>query len=215
MRRIPFAIVVGACLAANGAGAEILHGVLPLTSLGEVRKQYPNANFTNVKAAWVTEAEAFYEMKGDGFPGKLMLAFTDSRPLFRVFAKAECEPEPKPSCDLYKAFAGEADIDALNVNWVRWIPPAPIPISRYKSRYGEPSKIDYGLADMRPYAEWTSFGLIAHLSDDKQQVIFVDTTFTKAEKRRAYQLKGWILPDFLKEETSPSPVATPSRRTTR
>jgi hypothetical protein len=51
----------------------------------------------------------------------------------------------------------------------------------------------------------------AELTDDKQRVIFVDTTFTKAEYRKAWKAKGTYLPDYLKDEREDiSPNAAPT-----
>lgn len=64
--------------------AEILQGIEPLDTLGDIRKKFPNAQLQPIKAAWVKEDQAFYSLEGVGLPGKIRLAFDDSRPSWRT-----------------------------------------------------------------------------------------------------------------------------------
>lgn len=191
--------------------AEILQGVEPLDTLGDIKAKYPNAVFKAVKAAWVKEDEAFMSMEGPGFPGKLMIAFDDLRPMVRRWVT----PEPGASASSVEALrqAGEGLVDmpddkALTVKWVRWIPQSAIPFARYKSRYGEPTKCDYNEADMSPYCSWEHRGLNVNLSDDKSMVLNAEASFTTAELRAEYVKKKRPIPDWLKSDTSaPQPQA--------
>jgi hypothetical protein len=188
------------------AAAEELHGVQATDKLGEIRAKFPNAVFTRVKAAWVTSEEDFFSMTGKGFPGTLYLAFTDSRPK----ARKRLSEEPETAEDdkskqtmraLLQKWANESDDDALMVKWIRWVPPEPIPMQRYKAKYGEPTTCDFGISDMQPYCEWKSNALVASLSDDQKYVLRVESDFTKAELRAAWLRKAGFVPDHLKEET--------------
>lgn len=106
--------------------------------------------------------------------------------------------------------ANQSDDDALDVKWVRWVPASPIPLERYKSKYGESSKCDFSKVDMQPYCEWSQHGLFVNLSDDRKLVFSVEANFTLAEQRAAYRNRGFDLPNWLKEEpTSKKPTANP------
>lgn len=195
--------------------AEILQNIEPLDTLGDIKLKYPNAALTRVKAAWVTEDQDFFKLTGQGFPGELFIAFSDGRPNLRKLAKVTKkrmeEQGPDASSlvlDMQEKFANESDDDALNVQWVRWAPPSPIPLERYKSKYGEPSKCDFTNDTMQPYCEWSTRGILVKLSDDRKLVFFVEASFTIAEQRAAYQKRGWDVPLELKEEVpSKKPTA--------
>jgi hypothetical protein len=154
-------VVVALCASSSFALGEILHGVYPLETFGEIRAKYPNGAFKRVYAAWVKPSQAFYSMEGSGFPGKLMLLFDDERPGSKErYTTAKCEADVVRDdtqaflCVWYKASMERKDDDALSISWVRWVPETPIPIERYKAKYGEPTKIDYSSIDMKPYAYW-------------------------------------------------------------
>lgn len=196
------------------ASAEILHGVFLLDSLKAVKQKYPNGQFSRVNSAWVTEAEAFYQMTGTGFPGTLFVAFNDVRPLFKKNLAEKCgEPisdQMAESCKSNRSLANQNEDDALSVKWVRWVPAQPIPLERYMSKYGEPTKFGFDKDTMIPYAQWDTAALSAELSDDKKMVLFVTTSFTRSETRAAWLRTVGFVPDFLKDE--PTPKVPPEQK---
>lgn len=206
MKRVIVGLMMACALSAN---AELLFGIGPLETLGDIRKRFPNATFKQVKAAWVKEDQGLYSMEGPGHPGKLVLAFSDGRPLWRELAASarsavQAASEPTQG-DLDWAsrsseLAHESDDVSLTISWVRWIPPAPIPLTRYKAKYGQPDKCGFSDADMSPYCEWTSRALLVELSDDQRNVIQAETAFTRAEMRAAHLRKYQRVPDYLKDE---------------
>lgn len=187
--------------------AEILHGVLPLDSLKEVKQKFPNAQFTRLKPAWVTEDEAFFRMSGSGFVGELYLDFSDERPSAKKSIAKLCsdssDTPPESLCGIYSTLASQSDDEALSINWVRWVPPQAIPIQRYRSKYGEPTRIDFSKDTMEPEAHWDTIALDAGLSDDQKMVIKVETIFSRSERRQAYLRKYGFVPEFLKDSASP------------
>jgi hypothetical protein len=99
MRKLIAVSVVAVCSIGH---AEILQGITPLDTLGDVKRKYPNAAIARVKAAWVTESEAFYSLSGPGFPGTLYIAFSDSRPFFKQMsadAAAKAKTPDKSASD--------------------------------------------------------------------------------------------------------------------
>ena len=218
-RRATAALLISLLYCA-AAGAEILHGIGPYDTLADVKKRYPNATFTTVSAAWVKRDERFVAMQGTCFPGALRLLFDDSRPLFRdierdCLEKAASDQDAVAKCkQLWGPVISEDDDHALSIRWVRWVPPAAIPLTRYKSKYGEPL-VEFSNEDMTPIATWPSVALSAQLSDDKQNVLYVDTAFTRAERRSAWLRRYGTLPpslaDDADEQSTPPAARTPSR----
>lgn len=187
--------------------AEVLHGVTPLSILAEVKEQYPNAKFTRESAAWVQEWQAFYSMTGSGFPGKLYLTFNDSRPYWRgeyERLSAESSTATDSFTSIKTKVAGQlaqrTEDQALEIQWVRWIPDQPIPMTRVKGKYGPPEKCGFSDDDFTPYCSWPSRALSAMTSDDHKFVIFLTAGFTDAEKRAAYKKRGLTPPPDLIEK---------------
>jgi hypothetical protein len=194
--------------------AEIIHEVRPFDKLGEIKERFPNAVFVKVNAAWVTADQAFIKMTGQGFPGTLYIAFSDSRPFNRNFVSENCNPPSATNerlCELNSKWAAEPDAIALSTSWVRWVPDNPIPLQRYISKYGEPTKIDFENDTLVPYAYWEKNALNATLTDDKKMVTMVSSAFTRAEQREAWQRTAGFVPDYLKDQNEPSPEKPASK----
>lgn len=194
---------------------EVLQGVEPLSSLGEIKRSFPNALFQRSRAAWVKEDQAFFSMTGQGFPGKLYLAFDDPRPYWQGLLK-DMPPDPPslpPSAaEINNEFrqqlrekANRAEDEALQISWVRWVPPAPIPMERVRAKFGDPSKCDFDETDFTPECKWESRALSAQMSDDRKAVEFFTTHFTKSERRSAYKRKGLEIPSWLLKEEDSAP----------
>jgi hypothetical protein len=212
------------------ATAEVLHGIEPLSTLGQIKKSFPNARFKRVQAAWVKESESFYSMDGEGFPGELFLLFDDERPMWRAIAKNQPPDPPEGAASsgdslfvnlrqLAEARTRETDDDALTINWVRWAPSGPIPMERVKAKYGEPSKCDFSSSDFSPFCSWESRALSAQTTVDRKAVLFLTASYTKGELRAAYKERGQLMPDWLKDSIDTKtekalPKAAPRRSTT-
>lgn len=173
-------------LASSQSFAESFQGITAQAELGEIRAKFPLASITPVKAAWVRKEEAFFLMKGDGFPGELYLAFSDLRPVALEMASEATDEHDR---NFFEEKAAEPDDKALELLWMRWMPADPIPLTRYISKYGKAEKSGFGDSDMRPYASWPSKAMVAHLSDDQKRVLGVEFSFTDAEKLVACKSK--------------------------
>jgi hypothetical protein len=212
LKCIVSAVVLLTC---NLVSAEILHGVFPFDTLKVIKAKYPNARFERVNAAWVTENQAFFKMTGNGFPGTLFVAFGDARPSHKKDFAEKCmfpAQTVDAICTVKKRLSEETDDDALSTSWVRWIPQAAIPLDRYKSKYGEPT-FEFAQDTMAPYASWKSVALLAGLSDDKKFVLAVETSFSRAELHAAWVREAGVVPNFLKDEPTPSErTKTPAKK---
>jgi hypothetical protein len=186
--------------------AETLFDIQALDTLGDIKKKFPNATITVVKAAWVRENQGFYSLEGPGQPGKLMLAFNDDRPSWREsherawneMSKASEPTDGQKYWENFTATKAHADDEsALTISWVRWIPPSPIPLERYRSKYGAPDKCGFSDVDLTPYCTWTQRGLFATLSDDKKSVMFADGLYTRDELLAANLRRYGAILDWL------------------
>lgn len=191
--------------------AEVLFDIHPLDTLGDIRSKFPNATITTVKAAWVREGQGFYSLTGNGQPGKLMLAFDDERPGIREMhnERVQSALETPPTDEEMKfldflAKKGNADENAaMVIQWVRWIPPSPIPLERYNIKHGQPTKCDFTDDDMEPYCIWRHKALTVKLTDDRKQVISVETDFTPQEQASAWLQRYKYVPKHLREALAP------------
>lgn len=186
-----------ACLAlATAANAEIFQGILWFDSLDDVKAKFPNASFVSEKVAWLQPNEAFYRISGPGMVGTLRILFDDSRPVFKDLLQENKGDPEYDKTGSFKRLANQPEGQALTVGWVRWIPERPIPLDRYKQRYGTPTcEFD---EQMSPICKWPSHELTASMTEDQKNVNFVTSAFTKAEKRSIYIRKFGKLPDWLK-----------------
>ena len=189
-------IILLAAVLSFSAHSEIIQGIQWEDTLGQVKQRYPNALFQSAKPAWLQQDQAFFVISGSGMSGTLRILFDDVRPLLIKDLK---ENENNPDYqfrDTFKRLSVALDNDALTVNWVRWTPDKPIPIDRYKQRYGNPvCSFD---DSMNPICKWLSVSLEAQMSDDQKLVMFVTTTFTKEEKQASSKAKYGALPPYLK-----------------
>jgi hypothetical protein len=188
--------------------SEVIHDVRPFDKLGEIKERYPNAFFVKVNAAWVTADQAFFKMTGQGFPGTLYIALSDSRPSNKRYLSENCNPPAaanERTCEMQRTWAFEPDNEALSTKWVRWVPENPIPLQRYISKYGEPTKIDFENDTLVPFAYWEKNELTASLTDDKKMVTMVSSSFTRAEQREAWQRRAGFIPDYLKDQEAQPP----------
>lgn len=194
-------ILLAGCLLCFAAHAEIYMGLQPETTLGEIKKRFPNATVTKVDAAWVTESDGFYRMTGAGLTGMIYLAFKDNRPSYRKqipsfeqkieALRAEAQTDATKSTletlsivlDGSRKLEAETTDQALKLKWVRWVPPTPIPVARYLTKYGPPTKSGFNDDDMQPFNSWPAKGVSLNLTDDGKSVLNAEFGFTAKETR--------------------------------
>lgn len=204
-------LLVASFLAPGSGSAEILHGIFPLDSLVDIKNKFPNGKFTRQTPAWLQENQAMFRMVGDGFPGALILVFDDPRPYSKRALENRCKDKAESGvqaavCDGHRQMVAYSDDEALSISWVRWIPEKPIPFERYRSKYGEPTRVEFDRNSMVPEAEWDKVGLQAELSDDMKFVRFVTTQFTRGEIRAAYLKRFNFVPDDYKDAAVDPPA---------
>lgn len=173
-------IVALAASSPHRAWAEAYNGIVPRTTLGQVKAKFPGGKFERVSPAWAKEHDAMYEITGEGLPGTIIILFFDQRPEFRRWVDSSTTSEMRT---LSTYLAEQSDDDALQVVWVRWVPDVPIPVARMSAKFGKPDEKGYTDDDMSPYIGWKRRGLTAFLSDDEKAVIRIDYTFTEEDWR--------------------------------
>jgi hypothetical protein len=198
MRRI---IVIAILALPLLASAETYRDIGPLDTLGDVKARFPNAQAKKLSPAWAQPTDAMYQFTGNGMSGTIVVNFYDSRPNFKKSLERSTEGAPN---EYLQNLANQSDEEAMSVNWVRWIPDAPIPIQRLVLKYGPPEKSPFSDENYQPYREWEKKGVVAFLSDDEKNVIRIDFSFTNQEMRKAWFARYKVIPDWLKEEPAPT-----------
>jgi len=172
----------------NALQAEIYKDFVPFITLKQVKLNYPNAKFEDLKPAWANEDEVMITMSGEGLNGEIVLKFSKDD---KRRAKRLAENEAKSLNDNSKVLLWYIDFDKnylalpledrLSLDWVRYLPMTPIPYERLLSRYGKPDNCDSNPEDFRPQCVWESKGVLINLSDDKKLVTNIDYWFTVKE----------------------------------
>lgn len=203
-----FLVAVFFWVGSVAASAETYKDIKPLDTLADIKAKLPGAKYERLHPAWAQEWETLYTVSGEGLSGTIVVKFQDSRPYFRKKLQENSEAEHK---DVVEKLANASDDEALSVEWVRWIPVAPIPLQRFILKYGKPDNKGFADENLQPYQEWKK-GLTAYLSDDEKSVVRVDFFFTPEELRQDYLSRYGFVPDFLKQEESGKKVTGKSAK---
>jgi hypothetical protein len=186
-------IVAFALIFCINANAEIFKGVNYYSTLGNIRKNLPNATFQKLTPAWLTEKDGFYKISGQGFGGNLYIKFDDARPFLKTLIKGN-----EADSDYWKKEANASDNDALTVDWVRWVPDSPVPKEKAVSKYGTPkcSVAD----DFSNICTFDKFSVVASMDDSGKNILGFDTYFTKNERQIGWKLRfpNAEIPEHLK-----------------
>lgn len=183
MERVTFiGVCLLACFVVAESSAEIYRGIAPFKTLGEVRKMFPGAEFKKEYPAWAKADDAMYSVTGDGIEGKIIIMFNDTRPMNREYMKQATDDSVKL---IFKEYSERPDDESLLVSWVRWVPDVPFAVDRMIMKYGDPERSDFSSVDFKPYKQWQSRGIHAHLSDDGKNVVMITFTPTKKEREEA------------------------------
>lgn len=179
--------------------AEVMFGIQYAATLGTIKEQYPNAVYTKLKPAWLQKDEAFILVDGTGMSGALRIAFTDSRPSWavhseenaRAFLERTGSAVSEANIATYmrwaRAQATRTDEDALEVNWVRWTPPAPVPLAKLVARYGKP--VCAPDETFETVCRWPSRALAASIDSAGKAAVKLDTDFTEDERKKGLALR--------------------------
>lgn len=174
---------------------EICQGIGPLDKMADIKARLPGATYERIHPAWAQEEDALFGISGEGLSGTIIVKFFDTRPFFRRELGKDIDSNLRKT---YEALASKPEEEAMSVEWVRWIPDAPIPLQRFVSKYGKPERSGFSDDDLQPYREWIGRGLAVMLSDDEKRVLRVDYRFTLEEQRHAYKSKYGFVPTYLK-----------------
>ncbi len=172
--------------------AEIYKNFTPYQTLKEIKQNYPNAKFEDLKAAWVKEDEYFLSLSGVGISGKIYLKM-HTLDGFRKKALENIEKNyPDKDSEDYKTNA-KFWLEKLNMpleeriylTWVRWIPADKIPFARVEGKYGKPTLCGFDDESFSPYCSWDEKGVMVFQTDDRKEVVFIQYTFTSDELEKA------------------------------
>ena len=197
MRKFIFAALVA--LTSVFAHAEVFSDVWYWDSLTEVKKKFPNATYIDHAPAWLKPGQRFIEIKGSGLSHTLLIHFEDAGPEAKKLLL-----ERASSADLKTAAEADwitAEIvrlkdhpnDFIRVERVRIVYRDEVPISRFKTRYGEPTSCKFN-ESFDQVCEWEKRSMSAKLSNDGKFVYQADTYFTLAEQVESFRRRGTEAP---------------------
>lgn len=188
---LKYAMVLALGLVGFSTHAEIYMNLRPLDSLAAVKTKYPNASLVDMKPAWLPPTDSFKSLTGAGISGTIYIKFStldsfNQSQLNKLEQEIQANPTAdnaikQASADSIRGWLYRPVEERLTIDWVRWIPPAALPLQRFESKYGKPEKCDYKSDTFEPYCSWDSKGVSATLDDSKTTVQWLDFTFTAAE----------------------------------
>lgn len=197
----------------NSSWAEIYKDFTVYISLKEVKKNYPNAKFENLKPAWAKDNELLVLLTGAGISGDIILKFSYSTEMDQIYRgmleKLEQSSEDKESegykskYSTYQSLLYRPDDEKFTLDWLRWVPIKAIPIERLISRYGDNYKCGFSEEDFKPYCSWDSKGVYANTSDNKKHVFNIEYYPTVEEIKKHLGLESDKEPAIKKSTENP------------
>jgi hypothetical protein len=153
-----------------------------------VRTLFPNANFKDLKPAWLPPHQRLVEISGSGIEGTLAMKLEHEVDGARALAKdlamrqANRTLEPWQASVLSYMPSGLAKLeesppaDPWEVKDIRWEPPTPISMRAAHTRYGTPDK-DSVDEQFRRTLAWSKRGITAYV-DQNELITLIVFTFT-------------------------------------
>jgi len=140
------------------------------------------------------------KVTGPGIKGTIIVKFNDSRPAARAaLASLNASETLADSVKEYmRAFWTEqtelTDDEAIETEWVRWVPEEPIPLTWLTGKYGVPDTRGFNDQTFEPYRQWTKRAVLASIGSDTTMVRLVEFQYTKTEYARVYHDKFGVWP---------------------
>ncbi len=125
----------------QAAHAEIYQGIGPLDTMADLKAKYPHATFEQLHPAWAQEQDVMYKITGQGLSGLIIIKFVDHRPDYR---HRSLVTQDEPTIKFLTYLMNMSDDESLDVEWVRWIPEAPVPLQRLVAKYAPPRRRGLG-----------------------------------------------------------------------
>lgn len=161
------------------ANAEVFYDINYFETLGSIKRKYPGAVYEKRKPAWLQPDEAFIKIYGRGMQHTVFVAFSDARETYKQWLR---NPAFAGKEDDIRQMINLPDEDSLYVNWVRISYDNPIPIEKFKQKYGK--SVCRTNDDFDEVCLFPDRAIEALLTNDKRFVIRADTDFTKPERER-------------------------------
>lgn len=163
---------------------EIYKDFLPTDSLKTIKEKYPNATLKKENPAWAQENDVIYRLSGPGIVGDIVLFFRDYKGLIEIICEKQDNDEQKTYCETNLS---NPDM-MVHLNWVRWVPPYEIPLTKLIAKYGKP-KFEIS-EDFDSTAIWEKRGILANLTNDNKNVTLIEYQFTEQEQDKAFKARN-------------------------
>lgn len=182
--------------------AEVFGDIWYRDSLSGIKKTYPKASYVQKSPAWLQEDNKFIEVKGSGLPYQILIHLNDEvkdlKGILDDLYRTDGDAKPADiewRKDLATRLRNSPE-DFIRVEWVRIVYQEKIPLSRFKSRYGEPSSCKFDESFIQ-VCTWKKRAMTAQVTDDGKFVLMAETEFTKEEKIESHRRRGEPIPSWL------------------
>ena len=178
------AAVILAALWTDVACAEEFLGIGPKSRLQDLRAQFPNARFGELKPAWLKPHQRLIDVAGVGIDGELAVKLEHEVEGTRLLAKEVAIRQARGVLEESQSFLLEGmperlerlerspPADPWEVKEIRWQPPNPIPIKAASQRYGVPDS-DKTDEQFRRVVEWEKRGVTGYVNNEDQVTLFI------------------------------------------
>ena len=170
--------VIALLVSATPSYADQYFGVFPGAAVSDVRNLFPNAEFEELKPAWLKPYQRLVQIRGEGIDGVIAFLFEDElsvakRESARLTEKKDrgerLSEEEKYILRSYEETIGkylsEPNTEPWKVDDIRWQPNTPIALSKLITRYGKPDKEEIR-EDMQRVKIWKTRGITAFIEDN-------------------------------------------------
>ena len=180
-------------LCASMAQAEIFMGIMPGSSVSDLKRKFPNAKFEELTPAWLKRDERLIRIAGRGLEGRIVVKLDDRKPVWKsMFDKQNCSSEENRDSDYcnylrVKIVSSTPDESYVPV-WVRFIPYGQVKTRTIIRKYGKPDSIEITETFIKLVC-W-NVGVCAEVSDadpiENGTVESIVYDFTDADWEKAY-----------------------------
>lgn len=164
--------------------AEGFLGIGPKTRLQDLRGQFPNARFTDLRPAWLKPHQRLIDIAGPGIDGELAVKLEHEVEGTRLLAKELATRQVRGTLEYWQGFLlhdmperierleASPPTDPWEVKDIRWQPVTPVSLKAASRRYGAPES-DTTDEQFRRVIEWKKRGITGYANAEDQVTLLV------------------------------------------
>lgn len=179
-------IAAGLLIFAAQAQADVFFGIQYMDTWQEVKARYPNADYEELKLAWVGSDERFIRLSGPGLSRNFAILFKK----IPGFGPID-NPDPFVVESVHIAYAGQ------------------VKFSEFKKKYGNPSGCELN-ENFKKVCRYEKNNFSIFLNEDNSAVNLLSSHFTKEERLARFRAK--LIESAKRQQPPPieAPAAAPA-----